>query len=237
MSKIPGFRSGKAWKKVIATIGYLFIVLIIYGMVKGGGGQSTAPTTAPAKQDAAQAQKTDTAQPTQTQTPAPQPTPAPAPTPSVKTYKAGMYKIGSDMPAGEYVLIGSGMSYYQVAKDSTGQLDSLISNDNFSKRSIITLSNGQYLTLKNCTAYAFKDAPKVEPLNGILPEGMYKVGVDLPAGEYKVNADSMGYVEVSTSSTHNLDSIVSNDNFQGEKYITVKDGQYIKLTRASIKIK
>lgn len=46
MSKIPGFRSGKTWKKVVATIGYLFIFLMIYGFIKNSGDSSTAPTTA-----------------------------------------------------------------------------------------------------------------------------------------------------------------------------------------------
>ena len=82
-----------------------------------------------------------------------------------------------------------------------------------------------------------KNVPLTLSTDGLLPEGMYKTGVDLPAGEYKVTADSMGYAEVSSNSSHDMGSIVSNDNFQGEKYITVKDGQYLKLTRAKIKVK
>ena len=51
MSKIPGFRSDKRWKKVIATIGYLFIALIIYSIAKGGNNGTSAPTTSPVKQE------------------------------------------------------------------------------------------------------------------------------------------------------------------------------------------
>ena len=230
MSKIPGFRSGKAWKKVIATIGYLFIVLIVYGMTKGGSGSST-PAAAPAT-SAATAQPTSSAS-----TPVATPAPAPAPVaPVVKTYVAGMYKIGTDMPAGEYVLIADGTAYLQTSKDSTGEMDSIIANDNFTNRSIITVKNGQYLTIKGCTAYAFGDAPQVKPVDGFLPEGMYKVGFGFSAGEYKVGADGDGYAEVSSDSTHSMDSIVSNDNFQGDKYITVKAGQYLKLNNAKLKL-
>lgn len=32
-SKIPGFRSGKTWKKVVAVIGYVFIGLILLGII------------------------------------------------------------------------------------------------------------------------------------------------------------------------------------------------------------
>ncbi len=55
---------------------------------------------------------------------------------------------------------------------------------------------------------------------------MYKVGSDIPAGEYKVEASGDGYIEVSNNSTHSLNAIATNDYFQGTKYVTVKDGQY-----------
>ena len=61
----------------------------------------------------------------------------------------------------------------------------------------------------------------------------------LKEGEYKVEVDEnsmigYGYVEVSNNSTHTIDSIVSNDNFEGTKYISVKKGQYLKLNGAHI---
>jgi len=46
MSKIPGFRSGKVWKKIIATVGYIFIALIAIGMIFGDDPKPTTPTTA-----------------------------------------------------------------------------------------------------------------------------------------------------------------------------------------------
>lgn len=44
MRKILGFRSGKKWKKVIATVGYLFIALIVVGMFSDN---DTKTTTVP----------------------------------------------------------------------------------------------------------------------------------------------------------------------------------------------
>lgn len=149
-----------------------------------------------------------------------------------------MYKVGSDMPEGEYVLIGSGsMAYFAIDKDSTGDFDSIVANDIFYKRSIVTIKDGQYLEFTDCTAYAFNDAPKAKLTDGLLPDGMYKVGIDLPAGEYKVIPDGdTPYIEVSTDSTHMMDSIVFNDILQGERYITVTNGQYVKLSNAQLKI-
>ncbi len=45
MKKIVGFRSGKTWKKVIATFGYLFIATFVYGMVS-----SSKPEAKPSAQ-------------------------------------------------------------------------------------------------------------------------------------------------------------------------------------------
>jgi hypothetical protein len=128
-------------------------------------------------------------------------------------------------------------SNFELTKNSTGTLESIIANDNIQNRSILTIKTGEYFTIKNATAYPIAAAPKVTAENNVLPAGMYKVGVDIPAGEYKITADGSGYVEVSTSSRHQIESIVSNDNFTGEKYVTIKAGQYIKLTNASLKLK
>ena len=71
----------------------------------------------------------------------------------------------------------------------------------------------------------------------MLPEGMYKVGIDVDPGEYKVIGDGgHSYVEVTKDSTHNMFAIVSNDNFEGQKYIKISAGQYIKLHGASLKV-
>ncbi|WP_052045139.1 hypothetical protein [Caloranaerobacter azorensis] len=154
----------------------------------------------------------------------------------ITKYKAGTYKIGTDMPAGEYKLFADGiMPYYAINKDSSGSLDSIISNDSFSNFTYVTVKNGQYLELKGCFAVPVEEAPAYEPVNGKYISGKYKVGFDIPAGEYKVIAEnSMAYVEVSKDSLGSLDSIITNDNFENSKYITVKDGQYLKIQNAYI---
>jgi hypothetical protein len=158
------------------------------------------------------------------------------PVPEDNSIKAGMYKVGKDLPAGEYVIV-SDNGYMEVAKDSTGSLDSIICNDNIQNRSIITVKEGQYLTVNDGKIYPIDKAPKVEAKDNKLPAGMYKVGIDVQPGEYKIIADGQGYVEVAKDSSHSLYSIISNDNFEGEKYITIKVGQYIKFNNAALLLK
>ena len=152
----------------------------------------------------------------------------------LEQYDAGMYKAGTDIPAGEYILEPSAMAYYQVATDSTGTLESIVSNDNFSGTRYITVSEGQYLTLTGCTAYPASYVSDGTIKNDNLSGGMYKVGVDIDAGEYKLTTDGNGYYEVDSSSAGTLDAIVANENFSSDVYVTVADGQYLKLSRATL---
>jgi hypothetical protein len=57
MSKIPGFRSGKTWKKVIAIVGYLFIALILWAGISGDNGST--PTASPPANSAAPSPEPD----------------------------------------------------------------------------------------------------------------------------------------------------------------------------------
>lgn len=186
------------------------IIIVIIIALASGGEESTTPTS-----------KTGDSNPTAT---APE-----------NVFKSGMYKVGSDIPAGEYVLITDRGAYFAVTSDSSGSLDSILANDNFNSRSIVSVSDGQYLELKGCKAYPFAEAPAVDKSSGVLESGMYKVGVDIPAGEYKVESvNSMGYIEVSANSNHTLDAIAANDNFEGSKYISVNDGQYLKTSNVKV---
>lgn len=158
-------------------------------------------------------------------------------TPSTTTYKAGTYKVGTDIPSGEYLATAKGSGYYQITSDSTGKIDSIKSNDNFYGTRYITLDDGEYLKLDRATMIPVAEISPQEPKDGKYPEGMYKVGYDIAAGEYKISAKpgQMAYVEVCTNSgSDHFSNIVSNDNFEGDSYITVSNGQYLKIDRGEI---
>ena len=150
----------------------------------------------------------------------------------ITSYSGGMYKIGTDMPAGEYLLTSTG-GYYEVTTDSTGSFDSIVTNDNYANRAYVTVQEGQYFTFDG-TAVSVNEAPAFSASDGIYPEGMYLVGKDIPAGEYKISATGSGYYEVTSDSVGELDSIVTNENFDGDVYLTISEGQYLKLSRAQI---
>ena len=167
---------------------------------------------------------------------APSPTETPTATPAtlsttndVTMYYEGQYKIGNDMPKGEYVLVaGEYGGYFCVSSDANG--DDIICNDNFDINSIVTVKEGEYLELSRCIAVPAEEFYTEHAI----PKGksgvMYKVGVDLEPGEYKVKAvtGDSGYYCIYNDSRH--DDIVANDNFEGSSYVKVKKGQYLILS-------
>ena len=145
----------------------------------------------------------------------------------------GMYKIGVDIQPGEYVLLAD-RDYFQITTSSTGEFSSIVANGNFKNRALVTVANGQYLTVNSSRIVPIKDSPKVIPVNGKIQEGTYKIGVDIPPGEFKINAIDNGYFEIMKDTKRVLGSIVANGNFTGQRYVTVSEGQYINLANAEL---
>lgn len=148
---------------------------------------------------------------------------------------SGHYKVGQDIPAGEYyVKCSSSNLYVEIASDSSGSLDSIISNLNTNGGVYVTVKDGEYLKVTGGDIYEINKAPNRGAENGYYKDGMYKVGQDIPAGEYNVESTSgLAYIEVDSDSRHTLDSIITNDNFENNKIITVSDGQYLLLNNGA----
>lgn len=200
---------------------WVIIVVVLIGAIGSGGGNDPEVATVPTSGEI---------QGTKETVPAPVPTPAPKEK-DIWT-KAGMYKVGKDLPVGEYLILSDSLmpAYFQLSKDSSGTLDSIITNDNFEGSRYLSVKDGQYLDITGAKFVAITEAPIQEPKDGVYSPGMYKVGRDIKAGEYKVVPDgSMAYLEVSKDSSGSLNSIISNDNFDTEKYIAIAEGQYIKI--------
>ncbi len=152
--------------------------------------------------------------------------------PPVKTYSSGKYKVGVDIPAGEYFLQSApGRSGYMcISSDSNG--DDILKNENFNTHHYITIQDGQYLKLNRATALSVNDMTKTFDASN-LDEGMYRVGIDIPAGEYRLTAaHGNGYVCVYDNSSAYRD-IQSNNNFETNDYVTVANGQYLLIHRCT----
>lgn len=152
-----------------------------------------------------------------------------------KTYTAGSYRVGTDIPAGEYKITCTGShAYYCVYPDSSKS--EILSNGNFTTCTYIGVSDGQLLEVKGSSFVSADAATPSETFSG---EGIYKVGFDIQPGEYNISCtDSSGgyYAVLSTVDANTRFNIVNNDNFEGNSYVTVQAGQYLEISRASIDV-
>ena len=149
-------------------------------------------------------------------------------------HEPSMYKVGADLEAGEYYVlpIESDQSVYVcVTSDSNG--DDILDNSFQEGPHYITVSDGQYLTVEH-GRFALASEFAAHPKDYIGGEGMYLVGKDIVAGEYKLTSDgeASGYYCIYAVSSADR-RIVNNSLFDNAAYVTVSDGQYLLVSSCS----
>lgn len=139
---------------------------------------------------------------------------------------------GTDFEAGEYMLISTSDSSYYKIIDGDPKSSSSIKDDRiFYNNSYVKVTDGQRLYLVD--AYVEEISTKTPPSSATLSTGMYKVGRDIPEGHYTVHATGKEGNVIVLSSPNSRD-IQTYSYFRENVDLTVKNGQYIILSMASI---
>ena len=131
-------------------------------------------------------------------------------------------------------LIALGHRHIGFAGGSSNTMigDSRLEGSSFENFGYFTVTEGTYLDVSGGRFTAAENAPIPQPEDGVYPAGMYRVGRDLPAGEYLLtpNQDYSAHYEILDSSQggyeHQLDSGWSD----GELSFRVEEGQYLNLS-------
>ncbi|MFD9005425.1 hypothetical protein ACFV0T_31505 [Streptomyces sp. NPDC059582] len=140
----------------------------------------------------------------------------------------GEFQVGSDVKPGTYRTTGNsdGMCYWERAKDASGEMDSLLANDNVSGTSYVTVkATDKLFKSSDCTDWEAVDTKaKGSPAATMDGDGgMFRVGSDIAPGTYKStgNADDSCYWERTKDADHGLDSIIANNNVTGSAIVTI----------------
>jgi hypothetical protein len=155
-----------------------------------------------------------------------------------QAFEPGSYAKGT-IPKGEYAYVGTSEGYFEEGLN--GQI---IDNENFPSFGYVFvhgigdvktdgyLFSSAALSKLGYTSASdvYRSLTKQETYNF---SGTYKVGADLPAGEYVIESAGKAYVSVNSGPLGNSE-IVWNDNFNGTKSANLTNGQYIELNNASI---
>ena len=150
-----------------------------------------------------------------------------SPSDNEKFFDNGQFKVGTDLPVGEYLAVGTG--YVEVATSPEGG-NSIVVNDNIvSAQRYVTAQAGEYVKLQgDIKLYPASSAPKIDASNGKIPTGQFKCGTDITAGEYKITLDKDGYFAVTKTTGRDF---VKNQFAPegGSFYATVVDGQFLQI--------
>ena len=148
-------------------------------------------------------------------------------------YADGQYKVGPDgIPAGEYVFFATGKygGSFKETTDSNGT--DKIDSEYYDYNMIYTLTEGNYVEITNSIAVPFEEVTELITNKG---NGAFKVGVHIPAGEYRlINSTTTGGSCKIWSSSYfgNRDDRITSDYFSTATYITVHDGEYLVIDNA-----
>lgn len=163
-----------------------------------------------------------------------------------RTESMTTYKVGADIEAGEYLIISDNStstdSFIKISTDNIGTSESTLYSARFenNEHMYTTITDNQYLIIKGATFYTLDDAPSIIPEDGVYKNGQFKVGTDIPAGEYTYivdKNDSSAFIEVSTSSIYDVDNIILSETPTVDGSITLTDGQYLTLQGVHIETK
>ena len=154
---------------------------------------------------------------------------------------AGLYKCGSDIEPGKYILLSTfGSVFYTVSNDSTKK--DIVDSGNTAGK-ILELKEDTYIDIPLFAILVSKE--KIDKDN-LQKYGIFAVGKDIAAGEYKVKTLSDTY-SINGGTYSNIfgyfevydDLLESSSNgcvdIQGnQEYVELKEGQYVILGNAAL---
>ncbi|MFH8464181.1 hypothetical protein [Streptomyces sp. NPDC017991] len=150
----------------------------------------------------------------------------------------GDFQVGTDVQPGTYRTTGNAdaLCYWERSKDASGEMDSILANDNVSGTSYVTiLKSDKLFKSSGCKDWEAVDA-KASGTPATLIEGdggMHGVGSDIAPGTYRStgNTDGLCYWERTKDSSHSMESIIANNNVSGSAVVTIAAGDaYFKTS-------
>lgn len=151
----------------------------------------------------------------------------------------GVYKCGVDFEPGNYYIVSlyGAESGYDISDSSD---DFMLGEYKIIRK--INVKKGQYIKFGDAILIPEE---KID-INNWKKYGVFAVGKDLPAGEYRIKGltdkyynndyginiqgSTLSAYQIFNDSPANSESITSKFLFKNQEYITLKDGQYIAIT-------
>ena len=151
-------------------------------------------------------------------------------------YEDGTYLVGSDLPVGDYAVQerGNAMFASVVVRAGKGVDDPLILHKLISGQADVHLVRNTWVTFSEVRAWPLGAEPSLMSEDGVVGEGAYLVGKQLPAGRYTVSVD--GKAPLSSYSVYSgivgsgKEELIKFEVLHEDTELELEAGEYVELS-------
>lgn len=155
-------------------------------------------------------------------------------------YEPGFYRIGQDMPEGEYMVLTLGiLGNLRLASSEEMEDESILLNESFTYNTVVTVCTGEFLRLESAIAIPMGEWPAELVIR--VPESgsaVLMVGYDIPEGEYILSPsrlESSGvYGEYTIFYSSRYDKTSSGTYVKEAVPITLEKGEYLWINNCRL---
>lgn len=160
------------------------------------------------------------------------------------------YRLGIDMPVGEYYLV-EGSDYYMRPRDVVAEVENknevptrvinsrllepyMLVND-VPRTNFASTDPYSYFQDVSISSVGYKPSLD-QSITAIYAPGLYKVGVDIPVGTYTLKVIPVAESRIGSYSIYSSDSkeLIEHREFQARTVIDVVNGQYLETFNSTI---
>ena len=159
---------------------------------------------------------------------------------SVGFYEDGTYLVGSDLPVGDYAIQERENAMFASVVVRAGKTadDPLILHKLISGQADVHLVRNTWVTFSEVRAWPLGAEPSLVGEDGVVAEGAYLVGRQLPAGDYLVSvadkAPLSSYSVYSGIVGSGKEELIKFEVLHGQSEVTLATGDYIELSGATM---
>lgn len=152
----------------------------------------------------------------------------------MRIYGAGSYAVGENFQAGEYILFNAGVreARYLVSIDEDG-LD-VITEGDFLTNTMLTVEDGDYLKLTDCTAVLAEDYYSIARIEPDQNGGTLKVGYDIEPGSYELIGQPGEACFYRLYDDTRFHLVAAEEEFRLVCKVHLERGQYLELVSCTV---
>ncbi len=158
-------------------------------------------------------------------------------------YEDGTYLVGFDLPAGDYAVQERDNAMFASIIVRTGESvdDPLIVHKLVSGQADVHLARNTWVTFFEVRAWPLGAEPSLMQENGVVGEGAYLVGKQLPEGSYTVSVE--GKAPLSSYSVYSgilgsgQETLTKFEVIHADTELTLAAGDYVELSGATMTYK